>query len=134
MVESEVVTMKALYQQLQEKVAVLRARGKGEAVEAILAEASEYSIEAQLGKLAQFERSLSPNSEPVRKNNGASDNGRHQESFNESADSKSEEASKKALVESWIAMGFSRSEAEFMSTDNPESPEQKFMREAIEKG
>ena len=43
--------MKSVAQQLTEKVATLRARGKGDAVDAILAEASEYTLEAQLGKL-----------------------------------------------------------------------------------
>ncbi len=52
--------MKSVAQQLTEKVATLRARGKGDAVDAILAEASEYTLETQLHKLDEFSRSLNP--------------------------------------------------------------------------
>lgn len=88
--------MKSLDRQLQEKVAVLRARGKGEAVDAILTECSEYTLEAQLHKLDEFSRSLNPAT--VRKHNGASDNANHQESFNESA-SNNGEVGRDALIE-----------------------------------
>lgn len=116
--------MKSLAQQLTEKVATLRARGKGEAVDAILAEASEYTLEAQLGKLNEFSRSLNPATPSVTKHNGASDNAtRHQESFTESSGAE-DQKSHTALVEAaQKAFGFSKEEAEFFASDRPRNSE-----------
>ena len=115
--------MKSVAQQLTEKVATLRARGKGDAVDAILAEASEYTLEAQLHKLDEFSRSLNPAKPSVIKHNGASDNA-NQESFTESTANAGDEVSRKALVDAAMkAFGFSEAEAEFFASDRPVNSE-----------
>lgn len=104
--------MKSLSQQLTEKVAVLRARGKGEAVDTILTESSEYTIEAQLLKLQEYEQSLRPT--PTKKNNGVSDNGRHKESFSESGNEfqvSDVEAKKKVAAAAREAFGLTEAES-----------------------
>lgn len=90
--------MKSIAQQLQEKSTVLRARGKGDVVDAILQETSEFTIEHQLGKLDEFQRSLSPVKVSL-KHNGASDN-RVVESFQESGE---EKTARESLIEAAYA-------------------------------
>ncbi|MFI5260855.1 MAG: hypothetical protein ACHQU0_03610 [Candidatus Paceibacteria bacterium] len=112
--------MKSVAQQLTEKVATLRARGKGDAVDAILAEASEYTLEAQLHKLEEYSRSLNPAKPSVTKHNGASDNAPVHESFNESGD----EVSRKQLREAAMkAFNMTEAEAEFFASDRPVNAE-----------
>lgn len=123
--------MKSVAQRLTEKVATLRARGKGETVDAILAEASEYTLEAQLNKLDEFSRSLNPKPATVKKNNGVSDNA-HQESFNESANATQDTVSRKQLVDAAKkAFGFTEAEAEFFASDRPANPEVDALTKAV---
>lgn len=120
--------MKSVQQRFTEKVAVLRARGKGEAVDAILTEKSEYTMEAQLAALDEFSRSLNPAKPIVVKHNGAADNANHQESFNESNAGKGNDVGREALIEAAMkGFGLSKEEAErFASPTGSGSVESKW--------
>lgn len=124
--------MKSVAQQLTEKVATLRARGKGDAVDAILAEASEYTLEAQLHKLDEFSRSLNPAKPSVTKHNGVTDNAPVHESFTESTANAGDEVSRKQLREAAMkAFNMTEAEAEFFASDSPVNREANELMEAV---